>query len=439
MGAMAPREDARWRWRWLGPPSVAGTWVGEVFRRGVSRVLRAGGPIPRHVAIVMDGNRRFAQSRNMDRERGHKFGADKLLDVLEWCLGLGVECLSVYAFSTENFKRTQTEIDTLFALAEEKLEALATSEVIKTRRVRVQVLGELHTLPPGVQQAAARATAATWHHGGPVLNVCFAYTGREDIAQAVGALGAGVASGELDRDAVTEAAVERFLHGRAFDAMSGMGLDGPGTKRVEAGEWKRHGNGGLEGDGGVGKGSGGRLVAGTQGSMPVDLLVRTSGETRLSDFILWGTAQHAVLCFLDVLWPDFSFTDMCYTVWQYQRSAAHSLACRSRYEEAREASAAGASSTRHDVDEVGVTGARGRPATRGSGEAECAQQMTARKRRHVYGPGDDGEAEASGGMTVAWVNVPGGEGDDGGTEALLTNHNRRKLEEMLRMATMTND
>ena len=111
--------------------------------------------------------------------------------MLEWCLALGVRCLSVYAFSTENFKRTSVEIDTLFSLAEEKLDQMAKSPVIVKHRVRVQVLGELKLLPPGLQRAAANAMSATWHHDGPVLNVCVAYTGREDIAQAVGVMGAG--------------------------------------------------------------------------------------------------------------------------------------------------------------------------------------------------------------------------------------------------------
>ena len=94
-------------------------------------MLRAGGPVPRHVAIVMDGNRRFAASRNLRRERGHEFGAEKLLDVLEWCLALGVRCLSVYAFSTDNFKRSEAEIATLMDLAERRLDELAESDAIE--------------------------------------------------------------------------------------------------------------------------------------------------------------------------------------------------------------------------------------------------------------------------------------------------------------------
>jgi ditrans,polycis-polyprenyl diphosphate synthase len=169
------------------------------FRRATCAVLRAGGPTPKHVAIVMDGNRRFAKSRSLHRARGHEHGADKLVDVLEWCLALGVEALSVYAFSTDNLKRDAEEKAGLFALAEARLLEIAASDVIREKKVRVRVVGdvfrEANEIPESLRVAAAKVTAMTWHHSGPVLNVCFAYTGREDIAQAVGALGAAKNAG----------------------------------------------------------------------------------------------------------------------------------------------------------------------------------------------------------------------------------------------------
>ena len=142
MGLMSPRS---W-WRALcfargTAPTRARDSVGRGWaawlRRAVGVVLRSGGPIPKHVAIVMDGNRRFAETRGLRKERGHEFGAEKLLEVLEWSLALGVECLSVYAFSTDNFKRSKTEVDVLFELAERRLDEMATSPVIHDRRVRV--------------------------------------------------------------------------------------------------------------------------------------------------------------------------------------------------------------------------------------------------------------------------------------------------------------
>jgi hypothetical protein len=145
------------------------------FRRATCAVLRAGGPTPKHVAIVMDGNRRFAKSRSLHRARGHEHGADKLVDVLEWCLALGVEALSVYAFSTDNLKRDAEEKAGLFALAEARLLEIAASDVIREKKVRVRVVGdvfrEANEIPDSLRVAAAKVTAMTWHHSGPVLNV----------------------------------------------------------------------------------------------------------------------------------------------------------------------------------------------------------------------------------------------------------------------------
>jgi undecaprenyl diphosphate synthase len=448
------------RWSWL--PDVTG-W----FRTGVAAVLQAGGPVPRHVAIVMDGNRRFAQSRNLRREAGHTFGADKLLEVLEWCLVLGVRCLSVYAFSTDNFKRSQPEIDVLFALAEEKLDHLATSPVIAKHCVRVQVLGELRLLPPGLQRAAGHAMAATWHHDGPVLNVCFAYTGREDIAQAVGALGAGVAARHLAGDAVTEETLQRCLYGGAFDAMvggageegdraaadadptsvlegGGEGGVGRGGHTRSMGKRRKSGGGGARGDGGGVGGEGActparaHTHAAAEGSLPVDLLIRTSGETRLSDFILWGASQHAVLCFLEVLWPDFSFTDMCYSVWQYQRSAEHSLNSRARYAESRERArerekAATGGGWQQQQSQRSQRSQRSRRGGAGAG----AGAALLRDNNGGWRSGGEGGVDENGGTTVAWVNLEGGDGvGDGGAGAFLANHNRRKVAETLRMAAI---
>ena len=130
---------------------VPGAW----FRRGVAAVLRSGGPVPTHVAIVMDGNRRFARSRNLRRELGHAHGADKLLEVLEWCLALGVRCLSVYAFSTDNFQRSDAEVTLLFELAERRLDEMATSDH-QDAHVRVQVSASSTSSPRASSARRAR-------------------------------------------------------------------------------------------------------------------------------------------------------------------------------------------------------------------------------------------------------------------------------------------
>mmetsp|Transcript_10371 Transcript_10371/g.43553 ORF Transcript_10371/g.43553 Transcript_10371/m.43553 type:complete len:493 (-) Transcript_10371:51-1529(-) len=364
------------------------------FRRATCAVLRAGGPTPKHVAIVMDGNRRFAKSRSIHRARGHEHGADKLVDVLEWCLALGVEVLSVYAFSTDNLKRDAEEKAGLFALAEARLLEIAASDVIREKKVRVRVVGdvfrEANEIPESLRVAAAKVTAMTWHHSGPVLNVCFAYTGREDIAQAVGALGAAKNARVVAYADVTADALERCLRGAAFDAaqrqtvfghkqngespeeevfetdtpsvcsfdMNGKGKGDRVVRRTALDDVARLAMPILDTDDesdvfsdddddefrSTRKTRSSSQTSGVFGDSSksfraprvpnVDLLIRTSGETRLSDFILWGVSKHAVLCFLEVLWPDFSFTDMCHAVWTYQISAGHARRGRRRFREA---------------------------------------------------------------------------------------------------------
>ena len=437
MGLTSPR----WWWRAFGfargaPPSSRRDSVGKGWaawlRKAVAVVLRSGGPIPKHVAIVMDGNRRFAETRGLRKERGHEFGAEKLLEVLEWSLALGVECLSVYAFSTDNFKRSETEVDVLFQLAERRLDEMATSRVIHDRNVRVQVLGELHMLPPGVRRAAARVMAATAAHSdGPVLNVCFAYTGREDVCLAVGAMARGVGEGTLDPvDDVTERTMERCMHGAQFD------LDGGRFDGVEPTTTNGRGDHSCARRTTAVREEPSDETAGRKpGAPPVDLLIRTSGETRLSDFMLWGISGHAVLCFQEVLWPDFSFTDMCYAVWTYQRSAEHSSGGRARYEAAR----ADAEAERRDRRSV-----EAERASRANGGTIGERATATTARRRAAGKGSVVSAGAgkmstseSIGTSVAEVSVarsvsssePGG-----GADRFVAERNRAFVRETLETA-----
>lgn len=343
--------------------SAVGTSDDSWFLSGVCSVLIAGGPIPKHVAVVMDGNRRFARSRNFSQTRGHEFGADKLISVLRWCLALDVTVLSVYAFSLDNLRRDPEEVKQLFELATTRLNELANSPMIHEKQVRVRVVGDLRNVPETLRIASANCTSKTWHHQGPVLNVCFAYTGREDIAQAVGAVGEGVAAGKIQKTHVSEKLLEKCFRGAAFESVAATVCTTGVNESVVTGKGKHHGGNkrphspmgtlfddfsvwdtdesgkscGSEsdcerektegfdtrnrgrGDDAAGS-SGRRFIGGKHGNVretkgghvsllsnppsarsvpPVDLLIRTSGETRLSDFILWGVSQHAVLCFLE--------------------------------------------------------------------------------------------------------------------------------------------
>ena len=383
------------------------------LRRAVARVLRSGGPVPKHVAVIMDGNRRFAELRGLGKEKGHEFGAEKLLEVLQWSLALGVECLSVYAFSTDNFKRSSAEVDVLFELAERKLDEMASSHVIHSHNVRIQVLGELHMLPEGTRRAAFNAMRVTKAYvNGPVLNVCFAYTGREDLCAAVCAMGSGVRIASLDPvDGVTERTLERLMHGAQFDG-------GP----MESAETRSG-----DGDHGSMETTSGELPVFDDrkpGAPPVDLLIRTSGETRLSDFMLWGISGHAVLCFQEVLWPDFSFTDMCYAVWTYQKSAEHSSGGRARYHAQR-------------LDAECERRLRLRNAS-GNGASKSSERVGGASRRVGRPKGSVGSEKAANSRVngtsvaeVAFVSEGGG-----GADAFVAERNRAFVRETLETAAV---
>ena len=200
------------------------------------------------------------------------------MDCLEWCLELGVEVVSVYAFSIENFRRDAAEVDALMTLAERKLDSLLDSvPALRERNARVRVLGDLGLLPPRVAAAAARVAAATagceGASRGPRVNICLAYPARAELAGAAAAVHAAVREGRLAPGDVSEALLDACM-----------------------------------------------LTADEGGCPPVGLLLRTSGERRLSDFLL-AQCGHALLVFQDVLWPDLSFRHLGAALLRYQRAA----------------------------------------------------------------------------------------------------------------------
>eukprot|EP00192_Tetraselmis_astigmatica_P021904 CAMPEP_0117648920 /NCGR_PEP_ID=MMETSP0804-20121206/679_1 /TAXON_ID=1074897 /ORGANISM="Tetraselmis astigmatica, Strain CCMP880" /LENGTH=263 /DNA_ID=CAMNT_0005454589 /DNA_START=165 /DNA_END=956 /DNA_ORIENTATION=- len=223
-------------------------YMRRVLQQLLAWITRAG-PIPQHVAFIMDGNRRFAQEHCVTRAEGHREGYSRMIDSLEWCLDLGIQCVSVYAFSIENFKRSKEEVDDLMELALDKLyHILHERSVVDRHGVKVKVLGELALLPLPLQQAAARVMKATSQNKGGALNICFSYTAHHEISTAAQSICKGLRSGALDSVDVNYGLFARCLQ--------------------------------------------------TSDSPPVDLMIRTSGETRLSDFLLLQVRfqpPHAVL------------------------------------------------------------------------------------------------------------------------------------------------
>ncbi|XP_061530610.1 dehydrodolichyl diphosphate synthase complex subunit DHDDS isoform X3 [Phycodurus eques] len=224
--------------------------------------------MPKHVAFIMDGNRRFARRKNMDRQEGHMQGFNKLAETLRWCKHLNIPEVTVYAFSIENFKRTKDEVDGLMELAKQKFERLLEErESLEKHGVCIRVLGDLNLLPLDLQQLIAKAVLTTRAHNKCFLNVCFAYTSRYEMTNAVREMAWGVEQGLIKASDVSEALLSECLY--------------------------------------------------SNNSPNPDLLIRTSGEVRLSDFLLWQMS-HTCLVFQSVLWPAYSFWNLCEAILQYQ-------------------------------------------------------------------------------------------------------------------------
>ncbi len=233
-------------------------------------------PIPNHVAIIMDGNRRFARKRGLPPYLGHMFGSKKAEQVLEWCLELGIRNLTTYAFSTENFKRCDEEKRHLFSLIEDRLRKLARDKRIHRNRVRVRVIGRKELLPENVLSAIEEVEDVTKHYDNYRLNIAIAYGGRQELMDAIREILRKVRDGILRVEEITQRTIEEHLY--------------------------------SDGD-----------------YANVDLLIRTGGEQRLSNFLPWQSVN-SVAYFCDVYWPEFRKIDLLRAIrtWQIRRFGSQS-------------------------------------------------------------------------------------------------------------------
>ena len=212
--------------------------------------------IPRHIAIIMDGNGRWAQERGFPREFGHRNGARAVRTAVEECGRLGVQVLTLYSFSMENWKRPKEEIDALMALCLTYLHG--EREAMVREGVRLKVIGRRDGLPPEVVAAIEGVERATAASSGPILCLAINYASRAELVDATRALVRDVQAGRLTPDAIDEQAIAR------------------------------------------------RLYTGDLGDLAdPDLLIRTAGEMRISNFMLWQIS-YSELHITDVLWPDFA-------------------------------------------------------------------------------------------------------------------------------------
>ncbi len=225
------------------------------------------GKIPKHVGIIMDGNRRFAKELDMKPTQGHIEGRDKLEEVIEWCRELGIKILTVYAFSTENFNRSKEEVLELMRLFIENLKKAADDERVHKNGIRIKVIGQRDILPNELREAIEYAEERTKDYDNFFFNIAIAYGGREEIIKAIKEIAQEVKDGKLDVEDITEETVRKYLYTRD--------LPDP------------------------------------------DLILRTSGEERISNFLLWQSA-YSEFYFADIYWPTFRKIDFLRAIRSYQ-------------------------------------------------------------------------------------------------------------------------
>ncbi|MBL7575113.1 undecaprenyl diphosphate synthase [Peptoniphilus asaccharolyticus DSM 20463] len=209
--------------------------------------------IPKHIGIIMDGNGRWAKRRGLPRTLGHREGTKRVIEIVEACYKLGVKSLSLYAFSTENWKRPEEEVSKLMDLLIYYIENQL--EKIKKNNIKINVLGDISCLPSKVRLSVECALNETMHNDKMILNIGLNYGGRDEIIRATKLVAKDVLDGKTNVEEITSKVFENYLY--------------------------------------------------TSGQDELDLLIRPSGELRVSNFMLYQLA-YSEFWFSDVLWPDFT-------------------------------------------------------------------------------------------------------------------------------------
>ncbi|XP_076952387.1 dehydrodolichyl diphosphate synthase CPT3-like [Bidens hawaiensis] len=241
--------------------------LGTFARKCIYGILSVS-TLPNHIAFIMDGNRRYSKQNNLVDGEGHKLGYSTLMSMLRYCYELGVKYVTVYAFSIENFKRSPEEVQSLMDLMEEKIEGLIKEEsLVNQYGVRVHFIGNLKLLNKPVRLAAERAMNATAKNSKAVLSICIAYTSTDEILHAVQE-SCDEKWDEVEKNVINVLDIERNMY---------------------------------------------MAVA-----PDPDIIIRTSGETRLSNFLLWQSSS-CLLYSPSVLWPEIGFRHLVWAILDFQR------------------------------------------------------------------------------------------------------------------------
>ncbi len=227
--------------------------------------------VPRHIGFILDGNRRWARKRKLPPWLGHKAGADKVDEVLDWCYDLGVETVTLYVLSVENLKRRpREEVSALLGLIEDKVDNLLSTRRLERKKVRFKVIGRLDMLPESLREKLVALEERTAPFNRRYLNLAIAYGGRNEIVDAAKKIAEDVVRNKISLHEINEELFERYLY---------------------------------------------------TGDLPhpnPDLVIRTSGEVRISNFLLWQIA-YSELFFVDVYWPEFRKIDLLRAIRTYQK------------------------------------------------------------------------------------------------------------------------
>ena len=222
--------------------------------------------LPRHIAIIMDGNGRWAEQQGKPRIMGHRAGVESVQDIVRAARELGIGVLTLYAFSTENWKRPPLEVQALMGLLKSFLESELATMV--HNNVSLRCLGQKERIPAEVRKVLERVIQETAGNTGLILNLALSYGGRSEITQAVQAIAQKCQAGTLNPAEIDQSVLEQHLY--------------------------------------------------TAGLPDPDLVIRTGGETRLSNFLLWQ-ASYAELYFTEILWPDFRKKDLLHAILDFQK------------------------------------------------------------------------------------------------------------------------
>ena len=226
--------------------------------------------MPNHIAIILDGNRRWAKRNLTIQEKGHFKGADAVENLLDWCEEFDIKIITLYVLSAENLDRKNDELDYLYDLIYQRLEKLYNDPRIHKNKMRVKAIGTIELLPESIKEVLGRLDKVTKNYDKHFLNIAIAYGGQNELVDAVKKIGMKIKNGELDAKEINKEVIESNLY----------------TSHLPQ-------------------------------SSP-DMILRTSGEKRMSGFLLWQSA-YSELVFLDIFWPEFRKIDLMRAIRTFQK------------------------------------------------------------------------------------------------------------------------